>query len=76
MDYVSNRETCLIIRPSLRGKGEKILDGGGGRGVFRFSLPPFPQKHLVLRLLGNRPSLDKEICLERSSDRVTGNEAF
>ena len=63
------------------GKEEKILDGGGGREVFR-SLPfsplssPFPQKHLVLRLLGNRPSLDKEICLERSSDRVTGNEAF
>lgn len=60
------------------GKEEKILDGGGERRVFRslpFSLLSCPQKHLVLRLLGNRPSLDKEICSERSSDRVIGNEA-
>ena len=37
--------------------GEEILDGGGGGGeekalsLFRFHLFPFPQKHLILRLV-------------------------
>ena len=63
MRLISGRDVNMhcsspSISPSSGARGEEILDGGGGRGekgkealsLFRFHLPLFCQKRLILRL--------------------------